>query len=126
MLNTSHLQGPAGLLKALSHPVRLAIVNALRDEEACVCHLEVLLGLRQAYLSQQLMSLREAGLLADRRIGSNVYYRVSEGRARALLDTLGIPPETLPVPLAACTCPRCQAARAQAVSNVSFKETSHA
>jgi ArsR family transcriptional regulator len=56
----------AALLKALAHPVRLQILDILRDGEQCVCHIEAVLGLRQAYILQQLMLLRKAGLLADR------------------------------------------------------------
>ncbi len=57
------------IYKALAHPTRLAILDLLRDGEHCVCHLEAFLGLRQAYISQQLLILREAGLVQDRRDG---------------------------------------------------------
>ena len=67
----------AHLLKTLSHPTRLAVLEILRDGEQCVCHMEAMLGLRQASISQQLMVLREAGLVGVRRDGLNVYYRVA-------------------------------------------------
>jgi DNA-binding transcriptional ArsR family regulator len=73
-------------MKALSHPVRLQILEALRQEEACVCHLENLLGQRQAYISQQLARLREAGLVVDRRDGMNVFYRLAAEALGPLLD----------------------------------------
>jgi DNA-binding transcriptional ArsR family regulator len=76
----------AKLFKALNHPARLAILDILREDEACVCHLEAHLGLRQAYISQQLMILREAGLVQDRRDGWNIFYRVSERRVYSLID----------------------------------------
>lgn len=66
------------IFKALGHPARLAILAVLRDGEECVCHLEAALGYRQAYISQQLAVLREAGLVEDRREGWNIFYRVSE------------------------------------------------
>ena len=70
-------QRQANLFKLLMHPVRLAILDALsHDDEACVCHLEAVLHQRQAYISQQLMVLREAGLIDMRREGWNVYYRL--------------------------------------------------
>ena len=66
------------MLKALAHPVRLRILDALStDIQACVCHLESQLQLRQAYISQQLSTLREAGLVQDRREGMNVYYSLA-------------------------------------------------
>ena len=43
----------ADYFKALAHPVRLQILTILRQEEACVCHLEAILHKRQAYISQQ-------------------------------------------------------------------------
>jgi len=68
----------AKMLKALAHPVRLQILEALStDVQACVCHLESLLQLRQAYISQQLATLREVGLVQDRREGLNVYYSLT-------------------------------------------------
>ena len=47
--------------------------------------MEAHLGYRQAYISQQLMVLREAGLIQDRRDGWNVFYRVAEPRIFAVL-----------------------------------------
>src|SRR5512146_1374640 len=76
----------ARLFKALMHPGRLAILDVLRAGEACVCHMEAALGFRQAYLSQQLMVLREAGLVDDRRDGWNVYYRVVKSDVFAVID----------------------------------------
>jgi ArsR family transcriptional regulator len=77
-----------------------------------VCHLEAALGQRQAYISQHLMVLREAGLVQDRREASRVYYRVTEPRLYAVLDaaractgTTGPAPDPSP---AGCDCPECQ------------------
>ncbi len=101
------------LLKALSHPARLAILEALRLGEACVCHLEALFGWRQAYISQQLMVLRAAGLLTDRREGWNVYYRVTRPEIYTLIDALHQVSQngetaSLSLLVPSCTCPRCQ------------------
>jgi ArsR family transcriptional regulator len=73
------------VLRAISTPARLQILLAIGDGEACVCHLEAVLGLRQAYISQQLMSLREAGLLQTRREGRYIFYRLTQPK---LLDAL--------------------------------------
>lgn len=102
----------AKLFKALMHPARLAILNVLRNGEACVCHMEAALGYRQAYLSQQLMVLREAGLVEDRRDGWNVYYQVSKSDVFAVIDaarsTLGesqlISSQSV---IPSCACPYC-------------------
>ncbi len=77
----------ANLLKALAHPIRLQILEVLQKEgEACVCHLEIRLGQRQSYISQQLMKLREAGLVEDRRDGLNVFYAIIHPELGPLLE----------------------------------------
>lgn len=75
----------SNLLKAISHPTRLAILDLLGKGEQCVCHMEATLSLRQAYISQQLMILKDAGLIEARRDGLNLYYRVTKPE---LLDVL--------------------------------------
>jgi len=105
-------EAQAQMLKVLTHPTRLAILNILRDGEHCVCHMEAHLGLRQAYISQQLMVLREAGLIHDRRDGWNVFYRVTEPRIFAVLSAVEqiIGPEnasSLQHPMVNCPCPKC-------------------
>ncbi len=101
---------PAEMLKGLAHPARLRILNALRGEEECVCHLTVLLKQRQAYVSQQLMFLRQAGLIEDRKEGLRVYYHIKDPRLVEVLDLVnamaGVTPKE-PDRLAACLCPRC-------------------
>jgi len=78
-------QEPAQLFHILSHPARLAILDILRQGEECVCHIQSLLGKRQAYVSQQLMVLRDAGLVASRKQGLNVFYRLAEPRVADVL-----------------------------------------
>jgi DNA-binding transcriptional ArsR family regulator len=102
----------AKLFKVLMHPARLAILDVLGTNEACVCHLEAALGYRQAYLSQQLMVLREAGIVDDRRDGWNVYYRVNKPGVLNVMDAarqvLGEQKHTVvPAILDTCTCPHC-------------------
>ncbi|MHC1740589.1 MAG: ArsR/SmtB family transcription factor [Anaerolineaceae bacterium] len=99
------------IFKVLTHPARLAILDILRDGEHCVCHMEAYLGLRQAYISQQLSVLREAGLIQDRREGWNIFYRVADERIYSLLDSVRQitgqnGPETQR-PIEVCKCPKC-------------------
>jgi len=115
----------AEIFKALGHPVRLRIVMALRDGgDACVCHLEHDLGLRQAYLSQHLAKLRAAGVVSDQRVGSNVFYALAGGWVAELLSTLEAEtrlrtpappgPGTRRRRSRACPCPRCVKRQASA------------
>lgn len=111
---TTTLDEPtANLFRALMHPTRLAILDLLRHSEQCVCHLEAHLGKRQAYISQQLMVLREAGLVTDQRDGLNVYYRVTDPQLFSLIDTargmLGVAANTNEQSdsQTRCPCPKC-------------------
>ncbi len=107
----------ADLLKAISHPARLAVLDILRDGEQCVCHMEATLGLRQSSISQQLMVLREAGLVEVRRDGLNMYYRVVNPRIFPVLDAVYAAagrPRPRPVHKhgkgkTSCPCPKCAA-----------------
>ena len=105
----------AKVFKVLMHPARLDILEILRDGEQCVCHMEAHLGYRQAYISQHLIVLREAGLVDDRRDGWNIYYRVIEPAVFLLLDQgrvmLGLPVASGrgDVQPTACPCPKCAA-----------------
>ena len=73
----SSLDPQAQAFKALTHPARIAILEILRDGEHCVCHMEAYLGVRQAYLSQQLAVLREAGLIEGEIEGPATCYCLS-------------------------------------------------
>lgn len=112
-INTDIPIQQARLFKTLMHPMRIAILEALRHGEECVCHMEALLQVRQAYLSQQLAVLRKAGLIADRREGLNMFYRITQPMVLDLLDTAramvgaGATLPRTPIPLDACRCPRC-------------------
>jgi DNA-binding transcriptional ArsR family regulator len=110
----------AGLFKVLMHPARLAILDILRDSAECVCHMEAILGYRQAYISQQLMVLRQAGLLEDQRDGWNIFYRVTKPDVYQVIDAakklLGEPLDHhLPQRRAGvCPCPKCNPSESEA------------
>lgn len=78
----------AALLKAIAHPVRLEIVDMLRKGEICVCHIEAALNKRQAYISQQLMVLREASLVESRKDGLQAFYKLATPEIADLLTVL--------------------------------------
>jgi DNA-binding transcriptional ArsR family regulator len=80
------------ILRAMAHPARLRLLNALRDGEECVCHLTALLNQRQAYVSQQLASLRAAGLISERKEGLRVYYRIRDPRTHSILRSISAAP----------------------------------
>ncbi|PJE35826.1 transcriptional regulator [Pseudooceanicola lipolyticus] len=78
----------ANFLKAISHEGRLMILCHLVSGEKSVTELETLLSVRQAAVSQQLSRLRLDGLVAPRREGKAIYYRLADDRARRILEVV--------------------------------------
>jgi ArsR family transcriptional regulator len=100
-------QQASQLFGLLSHPARLQILDELRRDPACVCHLQAVLDRPQAYVSQQLGVLREAGVVTDRRDGLFVFYRLADQQVERLLEqTFG--PVGYRTGVVGCSCPRCQ------------------
>jgi DNA-binding transcriptional ArsR family regulator len=76
-----------GALKVLANEDRLLLLCQLSQREMCVGELEETLGIRQPTLSQQLAVLRNEGVVATRRDGKNIHYRIADP---ALLDILAV------------------------------------
>lgn len=76
------------LLRTLAHEDRLLLLCQLSQGEMCVSDLEVELGIFQPSLSQHLGVLRRQGLVSTRREGKNIFYRVADEKALAVLQTL--------------------------------------
>lgn len=97
----------ATILKAMGHPVRLQILDILRQGETCVCHIERVIGKRQAYVSQQLMILRDAKLVETRKDGLQVHYRISNRQIFEILEILYGEKSTEHEHFNDCPCPAC-------------------
>lgn len=81
------LQGfKADLFKALGHPVRIRILELLRDGERSVSDLQAGLAIEMSSVSQQLSVLRARGLVSGRREGTTVFYSVVDPQVFDLLD----------------------------------------
>jgi len=72
--------------KALAHPIRIRILDCLRDGEKGVNELSEILKIEPANVSQQLAVLRTRNIVIGRKAGSNVYYSVSDTTLFRLLD----------------------------------------
>jgi ArsR family transcriptional regulator len=101
----------ANLLKVLAHPVRLAILDELLGDAECVCHLSAMLNRPQPYVSQQLAVLRTAGLITDEKLGANVFYKLVDPHAAAIVMAALERAEENPGHRAkfGCVCPKCRA-----------------
>lgn len=64
----------AAVLKALGHPARLFMVDALAQQERCVNELTQMVGLDVSTVSKHLVVLKAAGIVRDERRGKQVFY----------------------------------------------------
>ncbi len=112
-VETTDYDTPSSRLKLLAHPERLRILDAIRRDAECVCHLEALLDKPQPYVSQQLRLLRDAGLIEDSKQGQNVYYWLVDNEVRTWLEAVlgpaggALPALTYHKRMIACPCPKC-------------------
>jgi DNA-binding transcriptional ArsR family regulator len=117
--NISVLEHPeekiAKLLSLIGQPARIQILLLLGKQEACVCHLEAALGMRQASISQHLMALRKAELVTSQREGRNIFYQLASTDVVQILEQaaqmVGITSDMLrsryAAPVPGCPCPQC-------------------
>jgi ArsR family transcriptional regulator len=82
----NNAQGASDFLKALSHEGRLMILCSLAHGEKSVTELEQMLSQRQAAVSQQLARLRQERLITARREGKQIFYSLTDDRARRIIE----------------------------------------
>jgi ArsR family transcriptional regulator len=78
----------AKVLKAISEPKRLRIVDMLSCGELCACEILEEFHITQPTLSHDMKLLVEAGIVKDRREGKNIYYSLNQDILRKLQETL--------------------------------------
>jgi len=76
----------AEFFKTLAHPMRIRILDALRDGELTVGQLQRALEAEQSHVSQHLAALRAKDFVQARRAGTSVWYSVSDPGIWRLLD----------------------------------------
>lgn len=84
----SQLQSAAKFLKALAHPLRLAMVCGLLKKSATQTHISKILGVPQSTVAQHLRVLRQAGVIRGVREGTTVHFEVCDPRAKLILSTV--------------------------------------
>jgi len=82
------LSRAAEIIKLLGHPERLKIVEVLELGEATVTEIREALGLPQAIVSQHLAKMRGCGIVAARRHGNHVHYRITEPKVQHILNCI--------------------------------------
>jgi ArsR family transcriptional regulator len=64
------------VIKAMAHPSRLYIVDELSRQDRCVCELTEMIGADMSTVSKHLAILKNVGIVEDRKIGQQVYYKL--------------------------------------------------
>ena len=90
------------LLKALSDPLRLQIIDSLSGGERCVCDLINEIGLAQSKISFHLKVLKDAGLITDRQTGRWVYYQLNIDSLNSLQNWIELFKENSQKPSKTC------------------------
>ena len=78
----------ADLCKVFSHPTRLQILNTLREQEMSVSDLAGLLKVTMGNLSQHLTMMKQRRVLASRKEGNTVYYRLANSKMLTAFDLI--------------------------------------
>ncbi|MDD3472455.1 MAG: metalloregulator ArsR/SmtB family transcription factor [Syntrophaceae bacterium] len=65
------------VFKAMGHPIRLGIIEFLRDGEKCVCEIVEHTGTGMSNISKHLSILKAVGIVSDRKDGLKMMYRVT-------------------------------------------------
>ncbi len=81
------LELKANVLKALGQPTRLKILELLRTGERCVCEIFPAIKEEQSNVSRHLALMKSVGILASRKQGQMVHYRVRDPQVFKLLDS---------------------------------------
>jgi DNA-binding transcriptional ArsR family regulator len=87
-MNEKTAEHVSQVLKALAHPVRIQIIEILKNKEMCVSDIVKTLGGKQAITSQQLNMMKDKGVLSCRRDGAKVYYRIENKNVIKLLNCI--------------------------------------
>jgi len=84
LITMSSANSLATLFKTLSDPTRIRMIDALFDNELCVCDLAEIIGLSQSATSHQLRVLRTHHLVKHRKEGKQVFYSLDDDHVSAL------------------------------------------
>ena len=88
-LTPEQLERAANMLKAIAHPMRIAILNHLEDgKHLTVTEIHELLGIEQSTTSHHLGILKDKGVLCSKREGKNTFYFLKHERLSSIVDCI--------------------------------------
>ncbi len=86
-INMAQLEEAANMLKAIAHPMRIAILGFLEEgKKLTVTQIHEKLGIEQSTTSHHLGILKDKGVLASTREGKNTYYYLKHERLHYIID----------------------------------------
>lgn len=85
MPSDEFLQDLGDLFKVFGDTTRIKIMYALYEDEMCVCAIADLLKMTQSAISHQLKVLKAANLVASRREGKTIYYRLADEHVKSII-----------------------------------------
>jgi DNA-binding transcriptional ArsR family regulator len=91
----SRYETRARIIKALGHPTRLFLVDALSKRERCVCELTEMVGADISTVSKHLSILKSAGIVVDEKRGAQVFYSLRCPCVLQFFDCVGAVMKTL-------------------------------
>jgi DNA-binding transcriptional ArsR family regulator len=88
-LTVEQLEKAANMLRAIAHPMRIAIMNFLEDgQKKTVTEIHEKIGIEQSTASHHLGILRDKGVLIVSREGKNSYYSIKHNKLSVLIDCI--------------------------------------
>jgi len=88
-LSMGQLETAANMLKAIAHPMRIAIIDYLEGgKKLTVSEIHKLLNIEQSTTSHHLGILKDKGVLASKREGKNTYYFLKHENLTAIVDCI--------------------------------------
>jgi ArsR family transcriptional regulator len=82
------IEKEAATFSALAHPLRLRILEKLRNGPCCVCKIIPYVGGEQSNVSHHLAILRNAGIVFSEKRGQEVWYAIADSRIIKLIDLM--------------------------------------
>lgn len=89
-LTPAQLEKASAMLKAIAHPIRIAILNHLEEgKKLSVSQLHELLNIEQSTASHHLGIMKDKGILISKRVGKNIYYYIKDDNFNTIIDCVG-------------------------------------
>jgi DNA-binding transcriptional ArsR family regulator len=87
-LDIEKLEAAASKLRAIAHPMRIAVIDLLHDKELSVTEIYERLSIEQASASHHLNILKSKGVLASKRRGKKIFYSLKNQTLTEIIDCI--------------------------------------